>query len=321
MESATQKRTVYKCDEAIRAKLIELREQPGWSNNTIARRLGVNVAVVSQYLSEHGCLYPGDVAKLERSINDLLDNEARRRASGVETTDCDFATEIRTAFEFIRKTNGIGAVVAESGEGKTRGIEQYLKDHPLAIYRRTTVWSSDVHSVEAEMFEIAGRKNYDGRTKRVLNTVHNLRGSDRLIITDDAHKLTVPALQWWFDFADATQCPVCLIGTFTLLEKLRADPQRFSRVGLFFEITNSKTDKVDRELIKHLIKQVMPNAGGEMEELTDLAEQVAREHGHYRSVHQQLKVAVEIKAGKKSVSHADAFRAAHAMLIRDYKLN
>ena len=54
--------------------MLALREQPGWSNNVLAKRLGVNASVVSQYLNEDGCIYPGDIAKLERSIDDMLAN-------------------------------------------------------------------------------------------------------------------------------------------------------------------------------------------------------------------------------------------------------
>ena len=78
---ATTKPT-YPCNATLRARLLELREQPGWSNNVIAKRIGVNSSQISQYLNDAGCVYEGDVPKLERSIDDLLDNEARRRASG-----------------------------------------------------------------------------------------------------------------------------------------------------------------------------------------------------------------------------------------------
>ena len=72
--------------ELIRQQLIELRGQPGWSNNKLATRLGVSPSVVSQYLNldEDGKLrpegnkYPGDVAALERRSVDLIRNESRR---------------------------------------------------------------------------------------------------------------------------------------------------------------------------------------------------------------------------------------------------
>ncbi len=319
-ERETPSRQTYPCNSALRARLIDLRAQDGWSNNVIARRAGLNTSVVSQYLNDEGCVYPGDVARAERAFEDLLTNEARRRASGVDTIGAEVAAQVRDACEYIRKTSDIGVVLAEAGEGKTRAVELYAKEHPTAVHYRTTVWTNDLNSVQSHLFDLAGKKDWDGKSRRVLNTVRNLRGSERLIIVDDAHKLTRPALQWWFDFHDATLCPIAFVGTFELLDKLEDDPQRFSRVGLHFEIRNADVG-VDRSLLKHMVKQIIPNANGEANELIDLCEQVAKEHGHYRAVHKQLKVAVELKSGNAKLSYVAAFRAAHAMLVRNYNLN
>jgi len=317
-------RETYSCDKTLRQNLLTLREQPGWSNNLLAKRLGVNAAVVSQYLSEDGCIYPGDVPKLERAINDLLNNEARRRASGVETALCDEVEQTRVALEYIRKTSDAGVLIDESGGGKSRGIEFYSRLNPTAIVYQCFSWNISKASAQSFMFDVAGMSGYDGRTPRAVHAVKKLRGSERLLVVDDAHFLHHTALQWWMHFHEATQCPLALAGTYALLNKIEADPQIFSRVGLRFEV-KKMDDKgnllVDRDLIKHLIKQLVPKVNGEMEELSDLCEQVAREHGHYRSVHKQLKVAVEVKMGNPRLSFVQAFRAAHTMLVRNYNLN
>lgn len=310
-------------DPVLREQLQALRDLPGdiWSNNKLARQLGCNTAYVQGYINN---AFPGDLILFERKLVDFFANQARRRASGIDTAECDDTKQIRTAFEFIRKTNDFGAVVAASGEGKTRGVEHYLASNPTAILYRTTVWSSDKQSVESTMFEAVGRAGYDGRTKRAIFMVNKLRGSDRFIIVDDAHKLTRPALQWFFDFQDSTQCPIALVGTFALIEKLEDDTQRFSRAGYYEEIKHVDSKGkliVDRSLIKYLVKQLAPDANGDTEALCDLSEQVAEQHGHYRSVHKQLKLAVEIKSGSKGLSWPQAFRAAHTKLIRNYKLS
>jgi DNA transposition AAA+ family ATPase len=340
-ETKISARKIFPCDAALRQRLLDLRGRAGWSNNAIAKRLGVNSALVSQYLNDAGCVYEGDVPRLERGVADLLENEARRRASGVETAGCSVTEQIFTALEYIRKTSDIGVVMDASGDGKTRGIERYLRGgrdgagaHPTAILYRTFTWAAGLHDVEAFLFDAVGRKNWDGQGKRILNTIKNLLGSDRLIIVDDAHKLSRPALQFFFDLHDATLCPVAFVGTPELIKKLEDDPQRFSRVGLQFEIAGpgpgaaAATEQgVDRTLLKHLVLSLVPEAGagasGELAELLDLCEQVAREHGRYRSVHKQLKVAVELKSGSRNrrLSLVEAFKAAHTMLVRNYSLN
>lgn len=309
-----------KCDNLIREKLITLREEPGFSNGIIARRIGVSEAVVSQYLSERGCIYSGDIDKFELKAEDFLQNEARRRASGVDTTNCDAAEQVRIALEYIRKTSDWGVLIAESGEGKTRGVEQYLKDHPTAILFRTCAWNNTKHDAEAFLFKVAGQTGWDNHTKRIIHAIKRLRGSERLIIVDDAHFLHSTALRCWKDIHEATQMPLAFCGVQKLLDAVKVDDQNFSRVGLCFPIQD-KGEKVDNTLLKHLIAQLVPDCNGDMPELLGLCEQVAKQHGHYRSVHKQLKVAVEIKAGKKSLTWPQAFRAAHTMLVRSYELN
>ena len=162
-----------------------------------------------------------------------------------------------------------------------------------------------------------GSTGYDGYSKRAQFLASKLTGSDRLLIVDDAHKLTRPALQWLFDFTDETQTPLGLIGTLELLDKIEDDAQRFSRVGLCYEIVPESP----QELITHLIKTHAPSANGAAGELADLCEQVVVQHGHYRAVNKQLKLAAELKEhARKPITWPEAFRQAHTKLVRKYKL-
>lgn len=306
----------YAVNESLRSELREFVARTGLTKAALARKLGYSPAVGSLYLSDGPCQYSGDVAKLERKAEEFLRNEARRRVSGVETAECESADEIRDALEHIRKTNDVGAIVAESGEGKTRGIELYRQTNPLTILYHVRTWARDLGSVEGALFEAVGKAGYDNRTKRAVFMVNKLRGTDRLIIVDDAHKLTRPALQFLFDFHEETGCPLGLVGTFDLDDLLEDDAQRFSRVGLHFDIKPSNSSK----LIEHLIRTLAPGVNGEAEQIAALCETVAAEHGHYRSVHKQLKLAAEIKEGKPKTTWVDAFKAAHTMLIRKYAL-
>jgi len=308
---------VFRCDEITREALRALRETPGFSNNVIAKRLGINVSIVSQYLNDRGCVYPGDVAKLERKIADLLDNETRRRASGVDTITSAATKQVTDALEYIRKTNDAGTVVDDSGDGKSRGVDLYYKEHPTAILYRCYAWANTRKNAEAFILDVAGKSDYNNRIPRAEYAIKKLRGCDRLIILDDAHFLHFTALLWWIHFHEATLMPVALVGTHALLEKVEKDPQIFSRIGLRFVIKQQDTEGnagIDRMLLKHMVNQLVPNVNGCMEELTDLCEQVAKEHGHYRSVHKQLKLAVELKGVKKHLTWPAAFKAAHTML-------
>lgn len=311
------KKPTFPCNEAIRQRLLELRTG-GLSNKQLATKLGCSTSIISQWLAQEGNLYTGNIEKWERSAEDFLRNEARRKASGVETVSCDVAKQLRTAFELIRKTNDVGMVMAEAGYGKTRGVELYVTENPTAILFPVKSWAADKQSIEGSLFSAVGSSGWDKQTKRAVFLATKLTNSDRLLIVDDAHKLTRPALQWLFDFTDETNIPMALVGTFDLDDKVADDAQRFSRVGLRYEIVPEKP----RDLIEHLVTTHAPQVNGCFAELCDLCEQVVSEHGHYRAANKQLKLAAELKEhSRKEISWAEAFRQAHTLLVRTYKLS
>ena len=321
MNTEKPQNKTYPCNELLRAKLREIRDaaDSAWSNNKFANRLGVSSAVVSQYLSERGCIYSGDIKTLEAKIEDFLRNEERRRTSGVDTILCEPVEQMLKAFNYIRKTNDIGAIVAESGEGKTRGVELIREHNPLAMLFHVRAWSSDKGSLQAALWDVIPHIGYDHQTKRATYIATSLRGSDRPLIVDDAHKLTRPALHLLFDLWDETNIPIVLIGTTEIIEKLQDDSQRFSRVGIHFTVTPDP--KKSRALLAHLVKTLAPDANGDKEELLELCDQVARQHGHFRSVHKQLKLAAELRATvDPAPTWPSAFRASHKMLLRQYHL-
>jgi DNA transposition AAA+ family ATPase len=318
-EESPQEAKTFPCNEAIRQRLMDFRKTNGGplSDPALGRKIGCSPAILSQWLSPKGNLYTASVSKWERSGEDFIRNDARRRASGVETKDCKVAGLMRSAFELTRKTNDVSMILAEAGFGKTRGIELYHYENPTCILFAVKSWAADKASIEGALFESVGSAGWDGQTKRAVFLAKKLTGSDRLLIVDDAHKLTRPALQWLFDFTDETQIPMALVGTFDLEDKIADDAQRFSRVGLRYEIVPDDP----RDLIEHLVHTHAPNVGGAFEELCSLCEQVVAEHGHYRSANKQLKLAAELKENaKKPIGWAESFRQAHTLLVRKYKL-
>ncbi|HEV2329215.1 MAG TPA: hypothetical protein VGY56_10545 [Verrucomicrobiae bacterium] len=314
----------YRCNNAIRDTLLAKREEPEFSNKRLAQRIGVSEAVVSQYLNDAGCVYSGDVPKFELKAVDFLTNEARRRASGVTPMKSNEAEQMRVALEYIRKTSDAGLVLSASGEGKTCGIEYYLKENPTAIYYPVWSWACSKHDAASFLFKVAGQSGYDNRTKREVWAVDKLRGSERLIIVDTAHNLHITAFNFWLDIHMATEMPIAFVGTFKLLTIVTGDVQLSSRIGFRDEIRRKDAAgnlKVDRNLLNHMIQELLPKDNSFTPELTHLCAQVASNQGCYRSVHKQLKLAVEIRSGEKILSWPDAFRCAHMKLIRDYDLD
>jgi DNA transposition AAA+ family ATPase len=305
--------SLYRANEVLREKLREMRDAPGsiWSNSTLGNKLGYSNAVLSQYLADEGNKYPSDITTFEAKVEDFLNAIERRRASGVETCPAKVTEEIIAAFEYVRKMSQIGAVIAESGEGKSRAIEIIQKEYPLAILINVTEWNCSKHGMMSAIWQASPKDGYDRSSAQFAWLVQKLRGSDRPFIFDNSHKLGRDALALVVTFLDEIKCPGVLLGLPILVEKLIKDlsSQTTERVAVHWPVkVNPKSDK---KLLAHMIRSVCKTVNGELDDLVELCQQVADNHGHFRAVEHRLKGAAELHRSAGNLTWCDAFRAAH----------
>jgi DNA transposition AAA+ family ATPase len=306
----------YPCDEKLRKEILDLRGSNAWTNTSLAAQIGYTDAVVSQYLGVGGNRYSGNVKRVEKKFMEFLRDQRLSLDASVASIACDVSRQVEEAIEDIRTSKQIGAVLGEPGIGKSRGIHLYCANHELAIPLFVWYGERNASSTEECLFKSAdvARVKRGGREAKML--AEKMAGSNRIIIVDDAHKLTCPALQLLYDFRDRTGLPIALFGDHRLIEKLRNDPQRLSRTGSVYTLKL----KVTEDLIEHHIRQIIPDVNGELPALKKLCNTIAREAGHFRSVQMELARAVRLKKGCPDWSWCAAVRAAHTRLIRDYEL-
>lgn len=318
-------------DETLRARLRALRnghnsDRRPYSHAVIAAKLGVSQSIVSQYLPSEESIrewqaenpatpdslppvkYPGDIQKMERAVLDLLNADGLRQRGGIRTAETELTERFRIAAEFVRRTNDCGAVIAASGSGKTRAVELYLSRNPTAIRICVTTWNHDVNAVISMLFSEVPKSGYDHRTRRAEWIVRQLSRTDRLLVIDDAHKLTRPALQFLFDLHDSTQCPLLLVGTAELLRKIDDDAQRASRLGYRERLTTVETEP----LVKHLVKQLTPLAD---RQLIEACARVAQGDGGFRRAEKLAKLSDRYHEANPGWTWAKCAEAAEKKLI------
>lgn len=299
----------------IRGRFAEWIKESGFSRVRAAQQIGYSPTAVSLYLAG---TYGADCTELERKIVDMLDAAARRNVAVIPTVQCETAQQIRDAIELVRRTNDVGLIVGDSGVGKTRGAELYASQTPTAMLLRVREWSKDQRSVESALFDLVGDGGWDRRTKRALWIIGKLRGANRPLIVDDAHKLTVPALRYLFDLHDETQLPLALLGTAELEERVKADPQRFGRVGYRRPIGAEAPEVVIDLILSTLAPTTSPS---ERTKARMICEQIAAKAGALRAVLKEVRLAAELCGRRPSLGLCDALRAAHTRLVRDYNLD
>lgn len=173
--------------------------------------------------------------------------------------------------------------------------------------------------MQAALFAALETRGKTPGLRRADWLVERLRGSNRLLVLDNAHRLTCGALQWLFDFYDACEVPdtgahiaVALVGNPEVLEKILANDQQFSRIGLMRPIK-----PVDMAtLAKQMLHRLCPDHAAELQ---DLAAKVAGERGHLRALKKHLLLMPEFMAAAKGEARR-AFLMAHTQLVADYTL-
>lgn len=315
VEKSSSEKT-FPRDAALCARLLEYRDTNNLSNVKLGSEIGYTNAVISQYLSKDGNKYPGDTKKLERKIAEFLRDKSLTLDSSVETIACEVADQIEMAIEEIRTAKRIGVVIGEPGVGKSRGIALYCQSHERAIQFSACTWERNLSSAMECLLKAADMTQAKSGLAAIKALVEKQRGSSRPIIVDDAHKLTRSALQFFYDFRDATGSPVVFFGDQRLIHKLKDDAQRLRRTGLVYHLKV----KNPRPLIEHHISRLAPDANGETGELISLCEQIAAHDGVFGSVQMELSLAARLKKLKPEMSWCEAVRRAHRKLIRSFEL-
>jgi DNA transposition AAA+ family ATPase len=297
--------------EELRLALEAYRSRHELTLTELARELATNTTQISKYLNRKP---EGDIPRIESLIEDVLKNENRRK----ESRDRLFSTSISQALsgtcETIWETNDMGLIFGPAGLGKSCAIELYAAANPTAIPIVATAWRCSGNAIESLICSAVSMRGWAGNTNRGEYLSRKLAGSNRIILVDNAHKLRLSALSWLFDFHDATECPVALIGNPSVLDVIRMNDQWFSRIGIKRELRVNP--KQVRAVSDQIVTQLIPDAP---EDLRELCVQVGEHQGYFRAVRKQLLTARKIRENSKETpSWADAFKSAHTQLIRDY---
>lgn len=298
--------------EATRAWLQAYRERNSYTLHDLARQLATNVTQVSKYLAAKP---EGDVARLEGTVDDVRANEARRREAKHEYFETPVSRAVAGVFETIRETNDVGLLFGAAGVGKTCGVALYLAANPSALSVTVTEWAKGARAMERLLMGAVSARGWRGNVTRADFLVAKLSRSNRLIIVDNAHELSIGGIKWLFHFHDATDCPVALVGNPEVLDLIRPSDQRFSRIGLKRELKLKGGQA--RAVAAQLTTSLWPDAA---EEVAGLTEAIAEQHGHFRALRKELLLARKIHGASKDTSYADAVKAAHTQLVRNYAL-
>lgn len=227
-------------------ELRALMDSKGYQQKQVAQLLGVSVATVSLYLKGE---YNGNVADIDRKVDELIERdkakvvEAKYNTAFVPTLAARRGMEVMA---FAHVEGEINVIYGSAGLGKTQMLKEYARRNSSAVL--IEVDPSCTPKVLLRKIAEAVGANARGVNNELLDSiVSKLKGSERLLMIDEAELLSTRSLEFIRRIHDLTGVGVVLAGMPRLLINLKGKnnelAQLYSRVGFACDLGNALSEE------------------------------------------------------------------------------
>lgn len=227
-------------------ELRTLMDSKGYQQKQVAQLLGVSVATVSLYLKGE---YNGNVSDIDRKVEELIERdkakvvEAKYNAAFVPTLAARRGMEVMA---FAHVEGEINVIYGSAGLGKTQMLKEYARRNSSAVL--IEVDPSCTPKVLLRKLAEAVGANARGVNNELLDSiVSKLKGSERLLMIDEAELLSTRSLEFIRRIHDLTGVGVVLAGMPRLLINLKGKnnelAQLYSRVGFACDLGNALSEE------------------------------------------------------------------------------
>lgn len=227
-------------------ELRTLMDSKGYQQKQVAQLLGVSVTTVSLYLKGE---YNGNVAEMDRKVSELIERdkakvvEAKYNTAFVPTLAARRGMEVMA---FAHVEGEINVIYGSAGLGKTQMLKEYERQNSSAVL--IEVDPSCTPKVLLRKIAEAVGANARGVNNELLDSiVSKLKGSERLLMIDEAELLSTRSLEFIRRIHDLTGVGVVLAGMPRLLINLKGKnnelAQLYSRVGFACDLGNALSEE------------------------------------------------------------------------------
>jgi len=249
-------------------RFIRWMEHSGKSQKRIATMIDRSEAYVSQYINK---IFTGTLREFERDIANLLRREEDKQLMHrPEFEFCHTSASILIweVLEYCDHKNKMGVAIAPSGSGKSVTAIEYQRQNRATILIPANITT---RSLGATLRLIAdktgGKPQGTGSTLDSLieMLIKRFKGSDRLLIIDEAHFLPYEGFEALRKFNDCSGIGVAYLGQERLYDQMVG---RTDKAKLFDQIFGRIVLKRDKVLVtksdaKMITDTVWPGLGKE----------------------------------------------------------
>lgn len=215
-------------DKASTVQVIEWLNDNQESQRWLANASRVNAATLNQIIAGK---YPSSPSKQLAKLIDVTERQNTRRDIGhVPFVETSMYRLVNSVCQRAAAYCNVGLIPGYVGTGKTTCLKEYARRHPntVLIESHPRMSTGTLLQVLCNAFEVvAPRQTNDARFLALVDT---LKGTDTLLVVDEAENLQPTALDDLRRIRDLANIGVVLVGTEELNNLIRPAHGRFNRV-------------------------------------------------------------------------------------------
>jgi len=186
---------------------------------TVATAIGVSDTAVSRYVNGK---YNGNLDNLENKIGSYLSRVSERGDAWSDIiVNTSVMDNVMRTIRLVHNMRVMGLITGPAGIGKTKSCEAYQQSNPGVILVTASVDGKSIKGIVSDLYWKVAGKELRGTARAGRQAIINrLKGADRAILIDEAHKLVNDSYQELKHIYDQTGCPIILVGTHSVYDRL-----------------------------------------------------------------------------------------------------
>lgn len=239
---------------SIRTEVQTYMGESGKSQKQIAREIAVSPAALSQFLDG---IYTGDNAGIADRLQGWLALEAKRNTKkehSLMSLDVENTKTVLFVCEYAHTKNDITLIFGDAGAGKTTALEYYRDKNAGVIMITANACTSSATAILKMLCNETGR-NISGRKDTIMNElVKYFKGTNRLIIIDEADHLTLSALQAVRNLNDMAKVGIVLSGNNKIFLQMigGAKSSEFQQLRTRITVRRKLSNKYKKKELQHI---------------------------------------------------------------------
>jgi len=237
--------TPEQCDY-VRNCVNQRCDEQGLSYEQVDNKIGCGRKATRRFMEGK---YEHSDSNFARKLDTWLKNSDPTQGGMPRSYVSTFVAEkIRGIIVQVYKRKSMGVVVGPSGVSKTTVLKYIAAGEiPGSIHIELTSTEETIKQVLARISAELGLVDQYNAQRLMKNIIKTLRGTDRLLMIDEAHYANKKALNAIRDIHKQTGCPVMLVGTNDIFEVINDfdafHGQMKSLISMSYDITIEANEK------------------------------------------------------------------------------